>query len=233
MKRRPWLPKRPLFALLGLLGIMALVFPDSLFSRTFTCNVSFTSFSLSADVAYSLDDTAKMAFLTTYNTDNPTTSTILGYPYGPFSGEVMCINSTPSSYFTPSGTFKTQYLGYHSGLGSHANYGVMTLQNMPISTDTDGDGLPDFLEISQGSNFSVSATENMAWQDPRIGPPSNSSWTFQFNRNAGSLEGTYRLKAPHETLGWQGSYWIIGASGPCTFNDADGTVSGTITDFSS
>ena len=148
-------------------------------------------------------------FLTTYDNWD-------GSPLFPFSGEVR-------PYYLGSSEYVTDYeghLGIMNPAGSLVNYGQMVISNMPVGIDSDGDGLPDFLEVNQSGTFITTGADREDWKwDNQLG---NSSWIFSFNRAAGNYQGTYFIRKAtdpdNQDKHWNGNFQLKGGTGNVVFN---------------
>ena len=155
-------------------------------------------------------------FLTTYDNWD-------GSPLFPFSGEVR-------PYYLGSSEYVTDYEG-HLGImdpaGDLVNYGQMVISNMPVGMDSDGDGLPDFLEKNLGSSFSVDAADREDWRFD--GNTNNSEWTLSFSRAANAYQGSYTLRKKTDPNNpekiWNGNFQLKGGTGTVTFNTNNQTFS--------
>ena len=161
-------------------------------------------------------------FLTTYDGWN-------GWPLYPFSGEVRPLYLGSTEYVTDY----EGHLGIMDPSNVLVNYGELVISNMPVATDSDGDGLPNFLEVNLASSFSVDATDR---EDYRFdGNTNNSEWTLTFAKSAGSSQGNYTLKKKSDPNNpekiWNGNYHLKGATGPLVFNTNNKTFSFTIDSY--
>jgi len=162
-------------------------------------------------------------FLTTYDGWD-------GLPLYPFSGEVRPL-------YLGSTEYVTDYEGHlgimDPSLETLLNYGELVISNMPVAADSDGDGLPNFLEVNLASSFSVDAADR---EDYRFdGNTNNSEWTLSFARAAGSSQGNYTLKKKSDPNNpekiWNGNYHLKGATGSLVFNTNNKTFSFTIDSY--
>ena len=147
-------------------------------------------------------------FLTTYDGGN-------GQPLFPFSGEAKPMFLGSSNYVTDY----EGHLGILDPTGSLVNYGEMVISNMPVGIDSDGDGLPDFLEKNLSSTFTVDATDREDWRFD--GNTNNSEWTLSFSRFANDYQGSYTLRKKTDPNNpdkiWNGNFQLKGGTGTVTF----------------
>ena len=147
-------------------------------------------------------------FLTTYDGGN-------GQPLFPFSGEAKPMFLGSSNYVTDY----EGHLGILDPTGFLVNYGEMVVSNMPVGIDSDGDGLPDFLEKNLGSSFSVDAADREDWRFD--GNTNNSEWTLSFSRAANAYQGSYTLRKKTDLNNpekiWNGNFQLKGGTGTVTF----------------
>jgi len=161
-------------------------------------------------------------FLTTYDGWD-------GLPLYPFSGEVRPLYLGSTEYVTDY----EGHLGIMDPSTTLLNYGELVISNMPVAADSDGDGLPNFLEVNLASSFSVDAADR---EDYRFdGNTNNSEWTLSFARAAGSSQGNYTLKKKSDPNNpekiWNGNYHLKGATGSLVFNTNNKTFSFTIDSY--
>lgn len=120
-----------------------------------------------------------------------------------------------------SASFETEYLVYQESTGLFTSYGhMMTL--MPV-IDSNGNGVPDWMERDQPASFSITAFLNKDY-------PTASSVTAPmiFTRASGSLTGTYTIQfgtAPALTGTWS----VLYGEGAVTPNRATATADFSVT----
>lgn len=192
------------------LPLFFFVLSSTLFSQHYTGQIIVTSRSLAVEPA--TNNSVVPGGITTFLTTCDFTNTV---PFHPFSGEVKPKSLGSADYITDY----EGHLGILNPDGNLVNYGEMVISNLPVGVDTDGDGLPDFLEINQSSSFSVNAADR---EDYRYdNQPSNSQWTLSFTRAANAYQGTYTLRKATDPTNvdkiWNGKFQIKGSTGSVVF----------------
>lgn len=117
--------------------------------------------------------------------------------------------------------FETEYLVYQESTGLFTSYGYLSAF-LPV-TDLNGNGVPDWMERDQPANFSTTAVHHTDF------PASSSVLApMTFTRAAGSLTGTYTIKAgTAPTL--TGTWSVLYAEGNVTANRAASTADFSVT----
>jgi len=187
-------------------------------AQTHTSQIIVTGRSLAVEPATNND--AALGGVTTFLTTFDGSS---GRVLTPFSGEAK-------PQYLGSSNYVTDYegrLGIMNPSGTLVNYGELVISNMPVTVDSDGDGLPDFLEKNLASSFSVDAADR---EDYRFdGNTNNSEWTLSFLRSADSHAGTYTLRKKTDPYIpekiWNGNFQLKGGTGTATFDTNNKTLS--------
>ena len=156
----------------------------------------------------------------------PMHDTVGSYYY--FSGELRPRAGQP-------GVYETDFITYSYYYGFLNNYGTV-VANLP-TTDSNGNGVPDFMERQNSCNLSFSGTTY--YDQP---PGVISSFTGTLTRSAGSTLGSYTVYFPSSGASISGT-WAIGhvegaatytrrASSSLQFNltatELDGTVNSLV-----
>ena len=142
------------------------------------------------------------------------------FPQG-LSNDQLSYELMPS---TPgSGSYLTDFAAYSSTYGVYYNRGTITV-TLP-TTDSDGNGCPDALQVNKSFSNTGSATSTQYVSQDGGFTWSNygsTSASFTFNRNAGSAFGTVsgsEYSSPDGTTStYTGSYSVQGGTGNATYN---------------
>lgn len=146
--------------------------------------------------------------------------------------------------FPPSGEFKPADLGSPQYVSDYSIYsydladltgdgwlvdGSLTAHNLPVATDTDQDGLPDFLELNQPMNFvGMATTEDHA---AKFGTPETSLWDFSISRSAGQYAGSYSMTKRANGTTWTGGFQLKGGTGTVSIHTNNRTLSLSMVSF--
>jgi len=198
-------------------GIAALlIFSNILAAQDKTASGVVTSYSvsLSAFSGYNSGDYFFTMYFSTY--DGITNAFPQGLSNNQLSNELM--PSTPGS-----GSYQTDFAVYSTTYGVYYNRGTMSV-TLP-TTDSDGNGCPDVLQVnksfsstgSANSTQYVSQDGGFTWSNYGSTSPS-----FTFNRNAGSPVGTVsgsEYSSPDRTTStFSGNFNVEGGTGTATYN---------------
>jgi hypothetical protein len=138
------------------------------------------------------------------------------------------INGELFPYFFSNAPYNhSAYLEVYSELYEENDSGAFAV-DVPNSSDTDGDGFPDFFEVSQGV---TNSTVNGEMYSGTFFPDT----TFQatWNRAAGSATGTctYQLpdpSNPFNSITFTHTFELLEYTGPLTYTPGAGAVSAAI-----
>jgi hypothetical protein len=129
--------------------------------------------------------------------------------------------------FFNSGYTHSTYIDLYSELYDETDPGAMAM-NVPSGGDANGNGFPDFWEVSQGVN---GLTSSGVIQCSGFGI--NYNLTATWHRNAGSATGTCAItfhdpSNPFNNITFVHSFELIEYTGPLTYTPGLNTVSATV-----
>ena len=188
---------------------------------THSTSVLASSCSLVLGSATSSESGGKLAVFSTYDG-------IANWPQGFLSGINLSQELKPDSFFPNSSIYRADLAVYSYASGQWGGYGNVRL-NLP-TTDANGNGFPDFLEIGQ----SVALTSISGFVDEEYNgllTPFDHSINLTLSRAANAYQGTYTSKAAHETVGYAGNFQLKGGRGTCVFDDQKETVALSLVSF--
>ena len=152
----------------------------------------------------------------------PTASSIAGYGtvttyFSTYDGrdDIVPLNTVNGSlrYYsgemrpTGGGAFATDYISYSSIYGALEDGYIVG--NFP-TTDSDGNGVPDFLQLENSVSFTISASQTAVYPT-RVTVP----MTLTVTRSAGQVLGTYRYSK--STSSGTGTWSIAHNGGTCSY----------------
>jgi len=125
-----------------------------------------------------------------------------------------------------SNEFRQQSPGssvFHADYFSGDGYGIQeygTISFNLSNTDSDGNGVPDWLQKENAVNLSITGNTFMHWQNPGWGS-GDSTVSGSFTRSAGQSKGSFTLN--YNILGYSypisGNWYIRYFEGTLTYND--------------
>ncbi|HEX7618624.1 MAG TPA: hypothetical protein VF480_07890, partial [Verrucomicrobiae bacterium] len=129
--------------------------------------------------------------------------------------------------FFNSGYTHSTYIDLYSELYDETDPGAMAM-NVPSGGDANGNGFPDFWEVSQGVN---GLTSSGVIQCSGFGI--NYNLTATWHRNAGSATGTCAItfhdpSNPFNNITFVHSFELIEYTGPLTYTPGSNTISATV-----
>ena len=193
-----------------------LIFTNILIAQDKTASGVVTSYSvsLSAFSGYNSGGYYFTMYFSTY--DGITDAFPQGLSNNQLSYELM--PSTPGS-----GSYQTDFAVYSTTYGVYYNRGTMTV-TLP-TTDSDGNGCPDVLQVNK--SFSSTGSANSTQYVSQDGGFSWSNYgstspSFTFNRNAGSpvgrVSGSEYSSPDRTTSTFSGDFYVEGGTGTATYN---------------
>lgn len=197
-------------------GIASLLyFSNILIAQDKSASGTVTSYSVSLSMMSG--NTGGYGFEVYFSTYDGNTN---AFPQGLFNNQ-LSFELMPSS--PGSGSYLTDFATYSTYYGVYYGRGTMTV-NMP-TTDADGNGCPDFLQVNK--SFSSSGTATSTQYESQDG---GYNWyyygtrypSFSFSRNAGSsfgeFSGSEYDSSSNTTSTFSGSYNVEGGTGTATYN---------------
>jgi hypothetical protein len=134
------------------------------------------------------------------------------------------VNGELALDFLNSGYTHSAYLNLEDELFGETLSGVMGL-DVPTGGDANGDGFPDFFQVSQGiNNLITSGAYNLQIYG-------GGTVTATWNRQAGSSYGTCTLTMPLMSFGtvtFTHTFQILEYKGPLVYTPSTNSVSGTV-----
>ena len=118
-----------------------------------------------------------------------------------------------------SGTYRSDYDRYWPAYSGFTGYGNISL-TIP-TTDSDGDGLPDFDDKSRGGSWNTSGSATEYYSGQGTG---SYSLNGNFSRSAGSYSGNYSATSSSGVT-VSGTFYVNGSTGNVTYDSSAGTLS--------
>jgi len=214
------------FLISGLIGHNA-------FSQTYTANVTGTCWSVRLGPAFSQNYNADLSgYVTEFSTYDGTNGTVQGGRRADgtiesvrfLSGELKPLAPGNSTYYADFGDWGEE----EGGVVSYGYFRVNFPANV-MNTDSDSDGLPDFLE----RNSAMSLSNNITVYDESPNGLVDNSQSIVLLRTAGNYLGNYTNHAPWfaGATPFTGTFEILGASGTVAINPNSQTISFQTTSF--
>ncbi|MBI3852275.1 MAG: hypothetical protein HY298_18630 [Verrucomicrobia bacterium] len=133
------------------------------------------------------------------------------------------ISGTPNGELAPWFGARSHYSGFIAYYFGAPIEGTMYL-DVPLTADANGNGFPDFFEVSQGVSGEVTSGEYTGSESGTV--------TATWNRAAGSKDGTCVITLEDDIFGTLGDYShtfeLIEYTGPLTYTPGSNAVSGSV-----
>lgn len=136
-----------------------------------------------------------------------------GLPLYDNVGGFLVVSGELSPNPNQTGGYKTDYVLFQNGIASEAGTGTAIFP----TTDSNGNQVPDFLEI--GRNGTVSFSGTVTGEQPTLSKTAN--LTGQISRSAGASAGSYVVNVQNPTVGtitYHGSTFLVNAAGSIDYN---------------
>lgn len=201
------------FLILGLIGHNA-------FSQTFSAGVTGTCWSVRLGLAFSQNyQEGVSGYATGFSTYDGTNGTVLGGRRADGTIEPTLFLSGELKPLTPgNSTYYSDFGDWGEAEADVVSWGFLTL-NFPSSlmnTDSDSDGLPDFLE----RNLAMSFSSNITVFDESPPPATDTTQSIVLSRPAGNYLGNYVNHVPWFTgfTPFMGTFELSGVTGAVSIN---------------
>lgn len=171
---------------------------------------------LQVDLSNAVTNLGGAIYFTTYDGLSSTPLLDNGLSGPILSGELKPLNFGSSTFVTDYGTANIS--------GNIAEYGAVSL-SMP-ATDSDSNGVPDWLQIDLSVNTNVSGSSKLHYIEPG-GYSGGSTISGSFTRSAGSSSGNYNLSFTISGLGAftaTGVWYVESYEGTIEYDDSSYSI---------